>query len=117
MKVFVPDAQKGFYRATRFDWSGAIGDMEFAGHHIYHPWFQTVDPAVRDFLRARGIECFQAYGTADLGLVAYETVAREGLVDSAESPSRSPLSMDPRPERVLGSALRKGSKPSSTAKS
>lgn len=49
LKIFVPDAQKGFYRATRFDWSGAIGDMEFAGHHVYHPWFQTVDPAVRDF--------------------------------------------------------------------
>lgn len=37
-------------------------------------------PAVREFLAGRGIECFQAYGTADLGLVAYESAAREGLV-------------------------------------
>ena len=37
-------------------------------------------PPVRDFLAARGIAAFQAYGTADLGLVAYETPAREGLV-------------------------------------
>ena len=37
-------------------------------------------PPVRDFLRARGVDCYQAYGTADLGLVAYETSAREGLV-------------------------------------
>ena len=37
-------------------------------------------PAVREFLAGRGIECFQAYGTADLGLVAYESTAREGLV-------------------------------------
>src|SRR4030095_2551262 len=28
----------------------------------------------------RGIAAFQSYGTADLGLVAYETEAREGLV-------------------------------------
>ncbi len=28
----------------------------------------------------RGIEALQAYGTADLGLIAYETEAREGLV-------------------------------------
>jgi phenylacetate-CoA ligase len=28
----------------------------------------------------RGIDALQAYGTADLGLVAYETEAREGLV-------------------------------------
>ncbi len=37
-------------------------------------------PAVRAYLAARGIEGFQAYGTADLGLVAYETDARSGLV-------------------------------------
>ena len=36
--------------------------------------------ALRDVLRARGIEAYQSYGTADLGLVAYETAAREGLV-------------------------------------
>ncbi len=41
-------------------------------------------PAVRAFLVARGIEAYQAYGTADLGLVAYETEAREGLVLSEE---------------------------------
>jgi phenylacetate-CoA ligase len=37
-------------------------------------------PAVRAFLEARGVAAFQAYGTADLGLIAYETEAREGLV-------------------------------------
>jgi phenylacetate-CoA ligase len=37
-------------------------------------------PSVRAFLEGRGIEAFQAYGTADLGVIAYETPAREGLV-------------------------------------
>jgi phenylacetate-CoA ligase len=37
-------------------------------------------PAVREFMAGRGIECFQAYGTADLGLVAYESAARQGMV-------------------------------------
>jgi len=37
-------------------------------------------PPVRAFLSERGIAAFQAYGTADLGMVAYETSAREGLV-------------------------------------
>jgi phenylacetate-CoA ligase len=41
-------------------------------------------PAVRAFLAQRGIEGFQAYGTADLGMVAYETEAREGLVLNEE---------------------------------
>jgi phenylacetate-CoA ligase len=37
-------------------------------------------PPVREALEARGIRGFQAYGTADLGIVAYETAAREGLL-------------------------------------
>jgi len=37
-------------------------------------------PPVRRMLADRGIEGYQSYGTADLGLVAYETPAREGLV-------------------------------------
>jgi phenylacetate-CoA ligase len=36
--------------------------------------------ALRDEFRARGIDVYQIYATADLGLVAYETTAREGLV-------------------------------------
>ena len=37
-------------------------------------------PSLRDWVAARGIQAFQAYATADLGLIAYETEAREGLV-------------------------------------
>ncbi|MBX3621758.1 MAG: AMP-binding protein [Rhizobacter sp.] len=36
--------------------------------------------ALRDWLRERGIEAYQCYATADVGLIAYETAAREGLV-------------------------------------
>ncbi|MCW7539913.1 phenylacetate--CoA ligase family protein [Aquabacterium sp. A7-Y] len=36
--------------------------------------------ALRDWFGTRGIVSFQCYATADLGLVAYETSAREGLV-------------------------------------
>jgi phenylacetate-CoA ligase len=41
-------------------------------------------PPVREFVRARGIDAYQAYGTADLGVIAYETAAREGLVVDEE---------------------------------
>ena len=36
--------------------------------------------SLRDWLLARGVTAYQSYGTADLGLIAYETEAREGLV-------------------------------------
>jgi hypothetical protein len=48
-KVYLPDANKGFYRSTRFDWSGAIASLEYKGHQFYGNWFQEIDPAVYDF--------------------------------------------------------------------
>ncbi|MDX9706996.1 MAG: AMP-binding protein, partial [Azospira sp.] len=41
---------------------------------------EAFPPSVRDALAARGIDGYQAYATADLGVIAYETPAREGLV-------------------------------------
>jgi phenylacetate-CoA ligase len=37
-------------------------------------------PPVREALAARGIKCFQVYATADLGTIAYESAAGEGLI-------------------------------------
>jgi len=48
-KLYLPDAKEGFYRGTRFDWSGVINSLEFAGHNFYGPWFTKSDPEVRDF--------------------------------------------------------------------
>jgi len=37
-------------------------------------------PSLRDALIARGVHGYQVYATADVGAIAYETTAREGLV-------------------------------------
>ncbi|CUU16930.1 Phenylacetatecoenzyme A ligase EC 62130 CDS [Bradyrhizobium sp.] len=37
-------------------------------------------PSLQAEIKARGIDAYQAFGTADLGLIAFETEAREGLV-------------------------------------
>lgn len=39
-------------------------------------------PPLQALYRDRGIDAYQSYGTADLGVVAYETEARDGLVVS-----------------------------------
>ena len=41
---------------------------------------EAFPPSLRDWMLARGVAAYQSYGTADLGLIAYETSAREGLV-------------------------------------
>ena len=41
---------------------------------------EYLPPALRDAWRERGIDCLQCYATADLGLIAYESPAREGMI-------------------------------------
>jgi phenylacetate-CoA ligase len=45
---------------------------------------EAFPPSLRDWLAQRGVAGYQCYGTADLGLIAYETAAREGLVLSED---------------------------------
>lgn len=49
-KLYLPDAKIGYYRATRFDWSGAIYSLQYQGHSFYEPWFDSVDPKVINFI-------------------------------------------------------------------
>ena len=46
--VALPDAAKGFYRGTRFDWSGVITRLESQGHTYFAPFFEKYDPNMRD---------------------------------------------------------------------
>ena len=41
---------------------------------------EAFPPSLRDWLADRGIAGYQCYASADLGLIAYETESREGLV-------------------------------------
>ena len=41
---------------------------------------EAFPPSLRDWLAERGVTAYQCYATADVGLIAYETQAREGLV-------------------------------------
>ena len=46
--IALPDAGSGFYRGTRFDWSGVITSLESRGHTYFGRWFKAHDPALRD---------------------------------------------------------------------
>lgn len=41
---------------------------------------EAFPPSLREWFLARGVAAYQCYATADVGLIAYETPAREGLV-------------------------------------
>jgi len=50
VKLYLPDLKNGYYRGTRFDWSGVIASLEFEGHNYYGPWFDRIDPPAHDYV-------------------------------------------------------------------
>lgn len=47
-KLYLPDAENGYYRATRFDWSGVISSLTYKGHNYFGQWFEKYDPKIHD---------------------------------------------------------------------
>ena len=48
--VCPPDAANGYYRSTRFDWSGVVRDLRCRGHRYVAPWQTRHDPLRHDGL-------------------------------------------------------------------
>lgn len=44
MKLYLPDSEKGYYRGTRFEWSGIIPSLKYKGHEYFGEWKITHDP-------------------------------------------------------------------------
>lgn len=47
-KIYLPDSTNGYYRASRFDWSGVIPELSFKGHSYFDQWFEKYDPNTHD---------------------------------------------------------------------
>jgi hypothetical protein len=47
-KIYLPDAEKGYYRGVRFDWSGVVASLEHKGHNYFGVWFPHYDPKLHD---------------------------------------------------------------------
>lgn len=48
LSVYLPDADKGYYRSTRFDWSGLIERVDYGKHSFYSPLYTSHDPLLHD---------------------------------------------------------------------
>jgi phenylacetate-CoA ligase len=68
---------------------------------------EAFPPSLRDWFSQRGIDAYQCYATADVGLIAYETTAREGLVldEGVILEIVRPGTGDPVPEGEVGEVV------------
>ena len=46
--LYLPDAKNGYYRSSRFDWSGVVGCLAYKGHTYFGVWFPHYDPLLHD---------------------------------------------------------------------
>ena len=65
---------------------------------------EAFPPSLRDWMTERGVNAYQCYATADVGLIAYETSARQGLVidEGVIVEIVRPGTGDPLPEGEVG---------------
>ena len=47
-KLLLPDPDHGYYRGSRFDWSGVIESVVYKGHEFFGQWFEHYDPFLHD---------------------------------------------------------------------
>lgn len=50
-RLLLPDAKTGYYRGTRFDWSGAVSSLQWQGHEYFGQWFEKYDPTLHDAIQ------------------------------------------------------------------
>ena len=91
--LYLPDAEKGSYRTSRFDWSGIIYSIEFKGHQYFGVWYPKHDPLITDAITGPA-ESFDTdgdrlgYGEADAGGQFIRIGV--GIVEKPEERSFSP---------------------------
>jgi len=59
--LYLPDTESGYYRGTRFDWSGVIASLEYDGHSYFGQWFPNYDPLLHDAITGP-VEAFDPIG-------------------------------------------------------
>lgn len=45
---YLPDGQSGYYRGTRFDWSGVMPFLSYKNHQYFGQWNEKYDPVLHD---------------------------------------------------------------------
>jgi hypothetical protein len=83
-RLWLPDVERGLYQGTRFDWSGSVADLSYAGHTYFGQWFVRYDPAVRDVAWERSAN----------GYLAGKVSADVGPLEEFTGPGDSALGYD-----------------------
>ncbi len=60
--VMLPNAEHGSYQGTRFDWSGIISSLQYAGHNYVAQWHNPNSPKINDAVTGPAEEFLTSLG-------------------------------------------------------
>jgi hypothetical protein len=60
-RLCLPDKDNGYYRGSRFDWSGVIAELDWNGHNYFGQWFEKYNPTNHDAILGP-VEAFDPIG-------------------------------------------------------
>jgi hypothetical protein len=63
-RLYLPDTKAGYYRGSRFDWSGVIPVLEYDGHTYFGQWFEKYSPTLHDAIMGP-VDDFYPIGYSD----------------------------------------------------
>ena len=88
-KLYMPNSERGYYRGSRFDWSGVIASLEYKGHNFFGVWFPHYDPKLHDAITGP-VEEFRTAEGPEGGLGFSEAKAGEHFVKIGVGVLRKP---------------------------
>ena len=100
IRFYLPDTAAGYYRGTRFDWSGVMPDLDYNGHHYSGQWFKTYAPTTHDALMGP-VESFGPLGYGQGGrFIAIGIGTLKQIDDKPYNPFRYYPILDPGTWRI-----------------
>jgi hypothetical protein len=89
-RIYLPDSVNGYYRSTRFDWSGVMPSLEYKGHSYFGQWFPKYSPTINDAIMGP-VESFSPLGYAEASAGGSFTEIGVGTLVRPDSAAYSPF--------------------------
>ncbi len=93
-RFYLPDNEKGFYRGTRFDWSGNMPVLEYDGHSYCQQWFNNYTPQLHEAVMGP-VESFSPLGYEDAKAGGHFVEIGVGVLSKVQDEKYSPFKYYP----------------------
>ena len=89
-RIYLPDTGVGYYRGTRFDWSGVMPELTWKGHSYCGVWFDNYNPRTHDAIMGP-VESFSPLGYQKATAQGTFVAVGIGVLEKPDTAAYSPF--------------------------